>query len=129
VSESPEDLRFDKEHEWLRVEGDTATVGISDYAQDQLGEVVYIDLPSVGDTVIAGETFGEIESVKSVSELYSPVSGEVIEVNEEIDGSPESVNSDPYGAGWMIKIRLADPSQLDALMSAEDYESFVANEA
>lgn len=129
MSENPEDLRFDKEHEWLRVEGDVATVGISEYAQDQLGEVVYLDLPSVGDSLIAGETFGEIESVKSVSELYSPVSGEVVEVNEDIDGAPETVNSDPYGAGWMVKVRLADPSQLDSLMSAEEYESFVANEA
>jgi glycine cleavage system H protein len=129
MSENPEDLRFDKEHEWLRVEDDIATVGISDYAQDQLGEVVYLDLPSVGDSLIAGETFGEIESVKSVSELYSPVSGEVVEVNEDIDGAPETVNSDPYGTGWMVKVRLADPSQLDSLMSAEEYESFVANEA
>ena len=129
MSENLEDLKFDKEHEWLRVEGDIATVGISDYAQDQLGEVVYLDLPSVGDSLIAGETFGEIESVKSVSELYSPVSGEVVEVNEDIDGAPENVNSDPYGAGWMVKVRLADPSQLDSLMSAEEYESFVANEA
>jgi len=129
VSENLEDLKFDKEHEWLRVEGDIATVGISDYAQDQLGEVVYLDLPSAGDSLIAGETFGEIESVKSVSELYSPVSGEVVEVNEDIDGAPENVNSDPYGAGWMVKVRLADPSQLDSLMSAEEYESFVANEA
>ena len=129
MSENLEDLKFDKEHEWLRVEGDVATIGISDYAQDQLGEVVYLDLPSAGDSVIAGETFGEIESVKSVSELYSPVSGEVVEVNEDIDGAPESVNSDPYGSGWMIKVRLADPSQLDSLMSAEEYESFVANEA
>ncbi len=129
MSENLEDLKFDKEHEWLRVEGDIATVGISDYAQDQLGEVVYLDLPSAGDSLIAGETFGEIESVKSVSELYSPVSGEVVEVNEDIDGAPENVNSDPYGAGWMVKVRLADPSQLDSLMSAEEYESFVANEA
>ena len=91
--------------------------------------MVYLDLPSVGDSVIAGETFGEIESVKSVSELYSPVSGEIVEVNQDIDGAPETVNSDPYGAGWMIRVRLADPSQLGSLMTAEEYGTFVANEA
>jgi glycine cleavage system H protein len=125
----PADLKYDREHEWLRVEGDTAVVGISDFAQDQLGEVVYVDLPSVGDEVVAGETFGEIESVKSVSELYAPVSGEVTEVNDDLDGAPETVNSDPYGAGWMIKLKMADATQVDQMMSAEDYESFVANEA
>jgi len=126
---NPADLMYDKEHEWVRVEGGTATIGISDFAQDQLGEVVYVDLPSVGDEVIAGETFGEIESVKSVSELYAPVTGTIAEVNDELDGAPEAINSDPYGGGWMIKIALADPSQLDALMSADEYEAFVANEA
>ncbi len=125
----PTDLRYDKEHEWVRVEGDAAYIGISDFAQDQLGEVVYVDLPSVGDALAAGETFGEIESVKSVSELFAPLSGAVVEVNNELDKSPEMINSDPYGAGWMIKVALADPSQLDDLMSAGDYESFVANEA
>lgn len=124
----PADLKYDREHEWVRVEGDTAVIGISDFAQDQLGEVVYVDLPSVHDEIAAGETFGEIESVKSVSELYAPVSGEVIEVNDDLDGSPETVNSDPYGAGWMIKIRMSDASQADQLMSAEDYESFVSNQ-
>jgi glycine cleavage system H protein len=126
---NPADLKYDKEHEWVRVEDDTAVIGISDFAQDQLGEVVYVDLPSAGDELIAGETFGEIESVKSVSELYAPLSGTVLEVNEDLDGSPETINSDPYEAGWMVKIALADPSQLDALMSAEDYEAFVTSEA
>ena len=125
----PTDLKYDKEHEWVRVEGDAAYVGISDFAQDQLGEVVYVDLPSVGDELVAGETFGEIESVKSVSELYAPVTGTVLEVNGDLDKSPETINSDPYAAGWMIKVSLADPSQLDGLMSPADYESFVANEA
>jgi glycine cleavage system H protein len=125
----PADLKYDKEHEWVRVEGDAAYVGISDFAQDQLGEVVYVDLPSVGDELVAGETFGEIESVKSVSELYAPVSGTVLEVNSALDTASETINADPYGAGWMIKVAMVDPSQLDGLMSAEDYESFVANEA
>jgi glycine cleavage system H protein len=124
----PADLKYDKEHEWVRFEGDAVYVGISDFAQDQLGEVVYVDLPSVGDELVAGETFGEIESVKSVSELYAPVSGAVVEVNDDLGRSPETINSDPYGAGWMVKVTLADASQLDGLMSAEDYESFVANE-
>ena len=129
MSVYPDDLKYDKEHEWVRVEGDTAVIGISDFAQDQLCEVVYLDLPSVGDHVVAGETFGEIESVKSVSELYAPVSGEVVEVNDELDGSPETVNSDPYATGWMVKVKLADPSQLTALMSSDEYESYIANEA
>jgi len=126
---NPADLRYDKEHEWVRVEGDTAVIGISDFAQDQLGEVVYVDLPDVGDELAAGDTFGEIESVKSVSELFAPVSGTVVEVNDELDTASEVINSDPYGAGWMVKIELSDASQLDALMSAGEYEAFVANEA
>ena len=126
---NPADLMYDKKHEWVRVEGGEASVGISDFAQDQLGEVVYVDLPSVGDEVIAGETFGEIESVKSVSELYAPVTGTIVAINDELDGAPETINSDPYGGGWMIKIAVADPSQLQALMSADEYEAFVANEA
>lgn len=125
----PSDLKYDKEHEWVRVDGDVAVLGISDFAQDQLGEVVYVDLPTAGDDVSAGETFGEIESVKSVSELYSPVSGEVVEVNDALGDTPETVNEDPYGAGWMIKIRMADPSQAEALMSAEEYEAFVTEGA
>ena len=126
---NPADLKYDKEHEWVRVEGDVAVIGISDFAQDQLGEVVYVDLPSVGDELIAGETFGEIESVKSVSELYAPVTGTVSAVNDDLDAAPESINSDPYDAGWMVKVTLADPSQLDALMSADEYEAYVASEA
>jgi glycine cleavage system H protein len=125
----PADLRYDREHEWVRVEGDIAVIGISNFAQDQLGEVVYVDLPSKGDELVAGETFGEIESVKSVSELYSPVSGEVVEVNDDLDGSPETINTDPYGAGWMVKVKMADASQLDGMMAADEYESFIANEA
>ncbi|MBC7266272.1 MAG: glycine cleavage system protein GcvH [Coriobacteriia bacterium] len=126
----PADLRYDREHEWVRLDGDVATVGITDYAQDQLGEVVYVDLPSVGDEVVAGDSFGEIESVKSVSELFSPVSGEIIEVNDALADSPELVNSSPYEDGWMIKVRVADPdTALDGLMSADEYEAFVSEEA
>lgn len=126
---NPADLRYHKEHEWVRVEGDTAVIGISDFAQDQLGEVVYVDLPPAGDTLAAGDAFGEIESVKSVSELFSPVSGKVTDVNHELDSAPESINSDPYGSGWMIKVAMSDPSEVDGLMSAGDYDSFIANEA
>lgn len=122
----PKDLKYYEEHEWVRMEDDEAVIGISHFAQDQLGEVVYVDLPSIGDEVAAGDTFGEIESVKSVSELYSPFAGEVTDVNDALSDAPETVNSDPYGEGWMIKVRLSDASQLDALMSAEDYEAFVA---
>lgn len=122
----PSDLKYHKEHEWVRTEGEIAVVGISHFAQDQLGEVVYVDLPSEGDAVTADETFGEIESVKSVSELYAPVSGEIVAVNDSLDDTPETVNSDPYGDGWMIKVKMADASQLDALMSAEDYQAFLS---
>lgn len=125
----PSDLKYDKEHEWVRLEGDVAVIGITDFAQDQLGDVVYIDLPAEGDTVKAGETFGEIESVKSVSELYSPVSGEVVEVNSALDDAPEVVNAEPYGDGWMIQVKLDDPSEVDGLMSAAEYEAFISEGA
>jgi glycine cleavage system H protein len=125
----PSDLKYDKEHEWVRLEGDIAIIGISHFAQNQLGEVVYVDLPSEGDSVSAGETFGEIESVKSVSELYSPADGEIVKVNASLSDAPEVVNEDPYGEGWMIQVKLADPSQIDGLLSAEEYEAFVSEEA
>jgi glycine cleavage system H protein len=125
----PKELKYDKEHEWIKVADDVAVIGISDFAQDQLGEVVYVDLPAVGDEIVAGENFGEIESVKSVSELISPVSGEVIEVNDALSDTPETVNEDPYGDGWMIKIKMGDPAQVDDLMSADEYEAFVVEEA
>ncbi|MDZ4178221.1 MAG: glycine cleavage system protein GcvH [Coriobacteriia bacterium] len=121
----PSDLKYHKEHEWVRIEGDVAFIGISHFAQDQLGEVVYVELPAAGDQVIADETFGEIESVKSVSELYSPVSGEIVEVNPALEDAPETVNADPYGEGWLLKLSLSDSSELDALMSADEYESFI----
>lgn len=122
----PSDRSYSKDHEWVSVDGDVATIGVSDFAQDQLGEVVYVDLPSEGDELKNGEAFGEIESVKSVSELVSPVSGEVIEVNSSLADSPETVNADAHGAGWMVKVRMSDTSDLDSLLSAEDYDAFIA---
>ncbi len=123
---SPSDRSYSKEHEWVIVDGDIATVGITDFAQDQLGEVVYVDLPGAGDVVAAGEAFGEVESVKSVSELYAPVSGEIVEVNDALADTPETVNADAYGGGWMIKVKLENPSQVDELLSAAEYDDFVA---
>lgn len=123
----PSDLKYSKEHEWVRQEGDSVVVGITDFAQDQLGDVVFLELQvDAGDTVSAGETFGEIESVKSVSELYSPLKGEVIAVNEALSDEAETVNTDPYGDGWMIKVRMEDPAEMDGLLSAEEYEAFVS---
>jgi glycine cleavage system H protein len=121
----PSDRSYSKDHEWVTVVGDVATVGISDFAQDQLGEVVYVDLPSEGDELVVGEAFGEIESVKSVSELIAPVSGEIVEVNGSLADSPETVNADPHGAGWMLKVRMTDDSDVDALLSAGDYDAFI----
>jgi len=125
---SPGDRRYTKEHEWVKVEGEVGTVGITDYAQDQLGDIVYVKLPAIGEQVRHMEPFGEIESVKAVSDLYSPVSGEVVDVNRELDEHPELVNQDPYGRGWMIKVHLSDPSELDRLMTAQQYDQYVAQE-
>jgi glycine cleavage system H protein len=121
----PEKCKYSKDHEWIRVEGERGTVGISDHAQKQLGDVVFVDLPEVGRAVKAGEVFGTVESVKAVSELYSPVSGEVILVNAELSGKPETVNKDPYGAGWMIVVKLADPAEVSGLLDAAAYEALV----
>ncbi|MDO8987744.1 MAG: glycine cleavage system protein GcvH [Coriobacteriia bacterium] len=121
----PSDLRYHKQHEWVRVDGDVVTIGISHFAQDQLGEVVYVDLPAVGDTVTIDETFGEIESVKSVSELYSPVTGEILEVNTALGDAPETVYADAFGEGWMLKVGLSDVTQLESLLSSSEYESFI----
>jgi len=123
---SPQDLRYSREHEWVRLEDNVGTVGITDYAQDQLGDIVYVDLPAVGTLVKHMEKFGEIESVKAVSDLYSPVSGEVVAINEALAEKPELVNQSPYGEGWMIKVRLSDPAELDALMSAQQYDQYIA---
>lgn len=121
----PSDLRYSEEHEWVRVDGDTGTAGISDYAQDQLGDIVYLDLPAVGANVKQFEKLGEIESVKAVSDLYAPVSGEVVEVNQEAIDAPELVNNDAYGRGWLIKVRLSDAIELAKLMDATAYDEFV----
>jgi len=123
----PQDLRYTKEHEYVKTTGEegVVVVGITDYAQGELGDVVFVELPAVGDTFEAMQVFGTIEAVKAVSELYSPVAGEVVEVNEALDGDPARVNSDPYGEGWMVKMRLSDPSVLDSLMDAAAYESHI----
>jgi glycine cleavage system H protein len=126
---SPADLKYTKEHEWVRLDGDVGTVGITDYAQDQLGDIVFVELPATGTAVTQMQKFGEIESVKAVSELYSPVTGQVVEANEALASSPERVNDDPYGDGWMLRIRLSDPGEIDKLLSAEEYDDFIAQGA
>ncbi|TCI95960.1 glycine cleavage system protein GcvH [Aeromicrobium sp. IC_218] len=118
---TPEDLYYTEEHEWVRLDDDVAVVGITDYAQDALGDIVYIDLPAVGDTVEAGAVVGELESTKSVSDIYAPVSGEVIARNDALEGGPEVVNSDPYGEGWLVKIRASDDDPRAGLLEAEAY--------
>ena len=126
---APEDNRYAKSHEYVHVEGDTALLGITDYAQKELGDVVYVDLPTVGTQVELGEEFGSIESVIAVSELFSPISGEVVEVNEALAEKPDLVNTDPYGDGWMIRVKLRDASEVDELMTAEDYDDYVKTES
>jgi glycine cleavage system H protein len=118
-------MRYTKDHEYIRVEGDTGVIGITDYAQQQLGDVVYVELPSVGKTVSKGDEAAVVESVKAASEIYAPVSGEIVAVNNELEGSPGTVNEDAAGRGWFMKIRLKDPAELDALMSEEQYQDFV----
>ena len=122
---SPSDRKYTKEHEWVRIDADVGTAGITDYAQDQLGDIVFVDLPASGTKVTALAKFGEIESVKAVSELFSPVSGEVVERNEALTDNPQWVNDDPYGDGWMIRVRLSATGEIDKLMSAEEYETFL----
>lgn len=122
----PADLRYTKDHEWVRVDGDTATIGVTDFAANQLGDVVFVDLPAAGKAVEQFATFGVVESVKAVSDLYAPVSGEVVEVNGELGGNPELVNSDPFGAGWMIKVKLGDAAQVGELLDAAGYEKLTS---
>jgi glycine cleavage system H protein len=124
----PEDLHYSKDHEWVRVEGDVAVIGITDYAQNSLGDVVYVELPKVGEEFAANESFGSVESVKAVSEMFSPVSGTVAEVNEALNDEPEKVNGDPYGEGWMIRVRMSSPGQVDSLLTAAEYEDFTKAE-
>jgi glycine cleavage system H protein len=124
----PDNFRFTSEHEWVRVDEDLIVIGITDYAQDALGEIVYIELPNEGDDITKGDTFGGIESTKSVSELYSPVSGEVVEVNEALLNSPEIINEDPYNEGWLIKVRVGDKEELEDLMDSEEYSEFIEKE-
>lgn len=126
--EFPEDLKYTEEHEWVLVEDDLVTVGITDFAQDSLGDVVFVELPEVGTVLEAGKPFGVVESVKAVSDVYAPVSGEVVEVNEELPDTPEAVNTSPYEDAWMVKIKLSDPAQLDELMDADQYAAFVEEE-
>ena len=124
----PENLQYSKDHEWISVEGDIGTIGITDHAQNSLGDVVYVELPKVGDTFEAHESFGSVESVKAVSEIFTPVGGEVTEVNESLQDEPEHVNTDPYGAAWMIRIRMKNPGEVDSLLSAAEYEDFTKAE-
>ncbi|MBQ7648541.1 MAG: glycine cleavage system protein GcvH [Paludibacteraceae bacterium] len=121
----PDTVRYTSEHEWIRVEGEEAYVGITDYAQSELGEIVFVDIPTLGEVVVQGEVFGSVEAVKTVSDLNMPATGEVLELNEELEAHPELVNEDPYGKGWMVRIRLTDPSELDKLMNAAAYEASI----
>ena len=126
--EFPEDLKYTKEHEWVLIEAGTATVGITDYAQDQLGDIVFVELPAVGDKVSKEDAFGVVESVKAVSDIYAPLSGKVLEVNDDLPDNPEMLNEDPYGDGWIIKIELTDPEESEDLMTSAEYEQYVAEE-
>jgi glycine cleavage system H protein len=124
----PEDLHYSKDHEWVRVDGDQAIIGITDYAQDSLGDVVYVELPKVGDEFAANESFGSVESVKAVSEVFTPVAGEIVKINESLGDEPETVNSDPYGDGWMIRVKMSNPGEVDSLLTAAEYEDFTKAE-
>ncbi|APF18881.1 glycine cleavage system protein GcvH [Caldithrix abyssi] len=122
----PENLKYTEDHEWAKIEGDVAIVGITDYAQGELGDVVFVELPEVGATVSKGDTFGTIEAVKAVADLFAPLSGEIIEVNEKLGAEPETINKDPYGEGWMVKIKLSDPGEVNDLMDAETYKEKIS---
>ncbi len=126
---TPEDNRYAKSHEYVHIEGQTGTIGITDYAQKELGDVVFVELPQVGTQLEQGDELGSIESVKAVSELFAPVSGEVVEVNEALSAKPELVNTDPYGDGWMVKVKVSTPEEADELMNAEEYEEYIEKEA
>jgi glycine cleavage system H protein len=123
----PKEFRYTDQHEWVRVDRDIATVGITDYAQHELGDVVFVELPKQGAKIASGKSFGTVESVKAVSEIYAPVSGEVVEVNAGLHNTPEKINSDPHGSAWLIKVRLANPAEVNSLMDANAYEKFIAD--
>jgi glycine cleavage system H protein len=122
----PSNLKYTKDHEWIKVDGDVATVGITDFAQGELGDIVYVEIETIGESLNAEEVFGTVEAVKTVSDLFMPISGEVLELNENLADSPESVNQDPYGAGWMIKLKISNPSELDGLLSADAYKALIS---
>lgn len=128
MANTPEELSYTKDHEWVRAKGDRATVGITDHAQKQLGDVVYVELPKVGDRFEATEPFGSVESVKAVSEVYMPVTGTVTEANDSLNESPEQVNEDPYGDGWMILVKMDNPGELDGLLTAAEYDDYIKQE-
>jgi len=121
----PKELKYTKDHEWVSVDGDVATIGITEFAQGELGDIVFVEIETVGETLNAHEIFGTVEAVKTVSDLFLPVSGEIIEKNEALDNNPENVNEDPYGNGWMVKVKMSNPSELDSLMSADQYAEIV----
>jgi glycine cleavage system H protein len=123
----PDNLLYTKDHEWIRLEGDTAWIGITDFAQSELGDIVFVEVDTVGETVSEGKVFGSVEAVKTVSDLYMPLSGEVIELNSILDGAPETINTDPYSDGWIIKVRVADPSAASALLSAQAYRELIGH--
>jgi glycine cleavage system H protein len=124
----PDDLHYSKDHEWVRVDGNVAVVGITDYAQDSLGDVVYVELPKVGEKFAANESFGSVESVKAVSEVFCPVAGEIVGVNDSLNDAPEKVNQDPYGEGWMIRVAMSNPGEVDSMLTAAEYEDFTKAE-
>ncbi|MBK9165010.1 MAG: glycine cleavage system protein GcvH [Acidobacteria bacterium] len=128
MSNIPENLKYSKDHEWVSIDGDVATIGITDYAQSSLGDVVYVDFPRAGDKFATHEAFGSVESVKAVSEIFTPVAGEVTEVNEGLNDSPESVNNDPYGEGWMVKVKMDNSGEADALMTSAEYEDYLSSQ-
>jgi glycine cleavage system H protein len=122
----PSELKYTKDHEWIKIEGDTATVGITDFAQGELGDIVYVEVETLDETLDIEEVFGTVEAVKTVSDLFLPLSGEIIEFNEALEDEPEKVNTDPYGEGWMIKLKISDQSQIDGLLSADDYKALIS---
>ena len=129
MANGPEDLHYSKDHEWVRVDGGEAIIGITDYAQNSLGDVVYVELPKAGDEFAANEPFGSVESVKAVSEVFTPVAGAITQINELLADEPEVVNSDPYGQGWMIRVKMAHPGEVDSLLTAAEYEDFTKAES